>query len=172
MKMNPPNSLQIFQARQTKFSRVTYLTAILVTIAATIVLSAQQIAYGWDIESWLVTGLWIGCCTISLIVLYRASTARLILSEAGVTYRGPYSTIRADWKSMSIGANHILPNLFGPYRLFLTTPPSQQYSLSKGLLAVFLGLGPRPIPLGPRLWEDYDQLIEALATRGSMPSSK
>jgi hypothetical protein len=170
--MIPSNSPQVFQVRQTKFSRVAYLAAILVVIAATVVLSAQQIAYGWNFDSWLLIGFWIGCCTISLIFQYRASTARLILSEAGVTYRGPYSTIRADWKSMSIGSNRILPDLFGPYRLFLATPPSQKYSLGKWLLAVLLGIGPLPIPLGPRLWEDYDQLIEELATRGLIPSRK
>ena len=166
------DSPKVFRAKQTKFSRMAYLAAILVVIAATVVLSAQQIAYGWNFDSWLLIGFWIGCCTISLIVQYRALTARLILSEAGVNYRGYYSTIRADWKTVSVGSNRILSDLFGPYRLFLATPPSQKYSLGKWLLAAFLGIGPLPIPLGPRLWEDYDQLIGELAMHGLIAAAK
>lgn len=170
--MTSSDSLKVFQLKQTAFRRVAYLAAILVVIAGTVALSAQQIAYGWDFDSWLLIGFFLGCCAISLIVQYRASTARLMLSDTGIAYRGPYSTIRADSQTVSVRPNRFLPDLFGPYRLVLATPPSQMLSLAKWLLAMFLGIGPLPIALGPRLWENYDRLMDELAMHGVMTPRK
>lgn len=164
---------RIYQLKHSRLNRALFLMDVAVVIAGVVILSMQQIAYGWGADSSALLALYVAVCTFSLFILHRSSTQRLTLLNRGIEYRGPYSTWYADWSGIRIEANRFLPSIFGPYRLVFSPRLIRRYYWPDWQLTGLFGIKRYSVPLSDKLWDGYLILLTDLVSHGvTLPDAR
>jgi hypothetical protein len=157
---------RIYQLKRPRLNRALFLIDVALVLAGAIILSIQQIAHGWGVDSSALLALYVASCGFSLFIIYRSSTQQLSLWDNGIEYRGTYSTWYSDWSGIRIEENHFLPGLFGRYHLVFSPRRIRRYYWPDWQFTQLLGINRYSVRLSDKFWDGYSMLLTDLVSSG------
>ena len=110
--------------------------------------------------------LFIAVLIFSIAKLDRmARWTRIVLSPQGIEYYAVNFELISTWEDISLSKNRSFVAFFSPLRLTMKKPIVKRNLWFDWDLDVLRGNARYFIPLGPRLWHGYNELIELIKLR-------
>jgi hypothetical protein len=128
--------------------------------------SAYLFVSSWpfrDTSSLVFFLMYTGIVIFSWIGFYRKyRMTKLILHTGGIEYHAANFQLTSSWDDLSLAKNRSILAPFSPLRLTMKKPMVRRISWFDWDLDVLFGNARFFIPMSPRLWERYNELVKLI----------
>jgi hypothetical protein len=159
------NSSVVFYTKAYKKALRYWYTLVVVCAIISVYFLLSQLPFH-DYSSLVFSLRYIGVIIFSLAKFYRSwRMTRLVLNPWGVEYYGVNFQLTSSWDDLSLAKNRSIVALFSPVRLTMKKPVVKRNLWFNWDLDVLFGNARYFIPLDPRLWDGYNELVELIKLR-------